>query len=271
MINLNSIYHLAIQASIDASNVIKKIYYSNIEVEIKEDGSPVTQADLMSSKVISDHLLSTGIPIMGEEREKSDFETRKKWESHWCVDPLDGTKMFILKNDEFAVNIAHVKGGSAIFGLIADPIKQRIIIGVKNNGVFTFDFEDANSPEKWNKISAQENRNQPVVVACSRSFGSKINGQKVFGYDETLTKEYGEFNYLKKGSALKFFELAEGRADVYVRLGPTMEWDIAAGQIIIEELGGRIESIEDGKRLIYNKESLFNPSFIVKTKAVLGE
>ncbi len=271
MRNLNSIYHLAIQASIDASHIIKEVYYSKINVVIKEDGSPVTQADLMSSKIISDHLSETGIPIMGEEREKSDFETRKKWESHWCVDPLDGTKMFILKNDEFAVNIAHVKDGSAIFGLIADPIKHRIIIGVKNKGVFTFDFEDANNPEKWNKISPNKNKNQPVIVACSRGFGEQRKGQKVFGYDEVLTKEYGEFCYLKMGSALKFFELAEGRADVYVRLGPTMEWDIAAGQIIIEELGGSIESIKDGKRLIYNKESLFNPPFIVKTKAVLGE
>ncbi|MBL1281321.1 MAG: 3'(2'),5'-bisphosphate nucleotidase CysQ [Fluviicola sp.] len=265
----NEIYHTAIAAAIDASAKIIAIYQQEVEITIKNDGSPVTQADLASSKIISSHLQSTGIPVMGEELKNKSFAERKGWESQWCVDPLDGTKMFILKNDEFAVNIAHVKDGIAIFGLIADPVKEKIIIGVKNGGVFTFSFSESTDQSKWKKILPCHQRNSPVVVACSRGFGSKSNGTKVFGYENELSEQYGELDYLKMGSALKFFELAEGRADIYIRLGPTMEWDIAAGQAIMEELGGTITSIEDGKTLVYNKESLFNPPFIAKTKAIL--
>lgn len=269
MDKLNTIYHTAIAASIEASAAIMDVYTSEIIVDIKKDGSPVTQADLLSSKIIAQHLLPTDIPIMGEEREKSDFETRSHWESHWCVDPLDGTKMFLLKNDEFAVNIAHVKNGKAIFGLIADPVKQKIIIGIKDQGVYTFSFSESTNWMKWKKLPSKSIHNNPIIIACSRGFGKKSNGQNVFGYENTLIEEFGDFNYLKMGSALKFFELAEGKADVYVRLGPTMEWDIAAGQIIIEELGGSIKSIETGESLKYNKESLFNPPFIVRTKAIM--
>ncbi len=269
MTSLNEIYHTAITASIAASKKILEIYQEKAEITIKNDGSPVTQADLASSNIIFSHLSKTGIPVMGEEREEQSFDIRKQWKSHWCVDPLDGTKMFILKNDEFAVNIAHVENGIAIFGLIADPVKKKIILGVKNEGVYTFAFADSAEISRWKKIESAKKTNNPIVVACSRGFGKKSNGQKVFGYQETLQNTYGNINFLKMGSALKFFELAEGRADIYVRLGPTMEWDIAAGQAIMEELSGSISAIETSETLKYNKESLFNPPFVAKTQAVL--
>ena len=265
---IEQIYHTAINASIEASAAILKIYDSAIEFDLKKDGSPVTKADLLSSQIIFNHLKDTMIPLMGEERVKQDYATRQKWNSHWCVDPLDGTKMFLQKNDEFAINIAHVKNGEAIFGLIADPVKSKIILGIKNKGVYIFNYTDADAEENWQKIKAPTQRNNPIIVACSRGFGTKSNGAKVFGYEEKIKEDFGEFNLLKKGSALKFFDLAEGKADMYVRLGPTMEWDIAAGQIILEELGGTIVSLENGERLTYNKESLFNPPFIAKTKVV---
>ena len=127
MIQLAKKYQLAIQASIDASRAIIDIYNSNIEVEIKTDGSPVTQADLKASEIISKYLSQTSIPIIGEERSKETFSVRSKWKENWCVDPLDGTKMFIEKNGEFAVNIAHIKNGKAVFGLIASPVRKKII------------------------------------------------------------------------------------------------------------------------------------------------
>ena len=269
MKNIFSIYRIAIAAAIEATDAILEAYNSEIVFDVKQDGSPVTKADLLSSNIIFKHLKETGIPVMGEEREKQDFSKRKKWDSHWCVDPLDGTKMFLLKNDEFAINIAHIQDEAAIFGLIANPVKKKIILALKENGVYVFNYADAKFPERWQKIDPPQKRNTPVIIACSRGFGKKSNGQKVFGYERELINKYGEFELLKMGSALKFFELAEGRADAYVRLGPTMEWDIAAGQIIMEELGGTITSLENGERLKYNKESLFNPPFIAKTKVAL--
>jgi len=128
---LNELYKPAILASIEASKIIMEVYNSSVEINIKADGSPVTQADLAASKIISSHLSSTGIPIMGEELKKKDFSVRSQWTKNWCVDPLDGTKMFIEKNDEFVVNIALVENNEAVFGLIASPVQERIILGGK--------------------------------------------------------------------------------------------------------------------------------------------
>ena len=264
MINFPEIYHLAIQASIQASEKIMDVYSGEINITIKSDGSPVTQADLLSSKIIASHLAPTKIPITGEERDEKKYSTRLLWDSHWCVDPLDGTKMFILKNDEFSVNIAHVKGSTPVFGLIASPVQRKIIVGGKGLGVYTFKFEEAEDLDQWKKIEAPSTRNSPIIVACSRLFREKNND-----FIEILKSEFGDVGFLKMGSALKFIELAEGNADIYVRFGPTMEWDIASGQAILEELSGKVSDIETQKPLVYNKESLFNPAFIAKTKAVL--
>ena len=264
MIQLSEKYRLAIQASIDASHAIMEVYNSTIEVEVKLDGSPVTQADLKSSKIIASYLSQTSIPIIGEERKAEEFAVRSNWEENWCVDPLDGTKMFIERNDEFAVNVALIRKGEAIFGLIANPVKEKIIISIKSQGVYTFGFNQFDKPSLWVKVSKKVTVNSPPVIACSRSF-AKTNNSAII----EIEKKYGSVEYLKMGSALKFFELAEGNADFYIRLGPTMEWDIAPGQAIIEELGGQIVNLSDGQSLQYNKESLFNPAFIVKTKATL--
>lgn len=264
MIQLAKKYHLAIQASIDASQAIIDIYNSNIEVEIKTDGSPVTQADLKASEIISKYLSQTSIPIIGEERSKETFSVRSKWKENWCVDPLDGTKMFIEKNGEFAVNIAHIKNGEAVFGLIASPVREKIILSLKGKGVYTFNFSQFNDPSAWHKVSERSTMNSPAVIACSRSY-SKINNPSIL----EIERKHGKVNFLKMGSSLKFFELADGNADFYIRLDPTMEWDIAPGQAIIEELGGEIVDLKNGEPLQYNKRSLFNPAFIVKTKATL--
>jgi len=264
MINFPKIYHTAIQASIMASEKIMDVYSGEINVTIKPDGSPVTQADLLSSEIIASHLAPTRIPITGEERDENNYSARLLWDSHWCVDPLDGTKMFILKNDEFSVNIAHVKGSIPVFGLIASPVQRKIIVGGKGLGVYTFNFEEAEHLNQWKKIEAPSARNSPIIVACSRLFREKNNS-----FIEILKSEFGDVNYLKMGSALKFIELAEGNADIYVRFGPTMEWDIASGQAILEELSGEVNDIETQRPLVYNKKTLFNPAFIAKTKAVL--
>lgn len=260
-----SIYTTALDAAVKASQAILEIYEGDFVAIQKEDGSPVTVADITASKIISDILQQTDLPILGEEQEHPDFEIRKKWKENWCVDPLDGTRMFLRRNDEFAVNIAHISDGKSIFGIIADPVKKRLLFGGMKTGVYTANFANYTDQNQWSKVDGKASLNNPLTVTCSRSY-THGNG---FKYMQQLEKKYSELNYIYRGSSLKFFDLAEGKADVYPRFAPTMEWDIAAGQAILESLGGSIVTVSENKPLYYNKESLFNPMFIAKTKPML--
>lgn len=259
------IYKKAIVASIEASKVIMDFYEKGFQSDYKMDGSPITEADLAASKIISDHLKHTNIPILGEEAEHQSYDIRKKWELNWCVDPLDGTKEFIKRNGEFAVNIALIKNNNSIFGIIACPIEKVVLFGGKGIGVYISEFDSIDETAKWIKIEKKVTTNKPLVIAISHS---KDSGACI-EFISKLKDKYSEIDYLKKGSALKFFDLAKGIADIYPRFAPTMEWDIAAGQAIIEELGGTVCSIDSGKKLQYNKEDLFNPHFIVLTNPMI--
>jgi 3'(2'), 5'-bisphosphate nucleotidase len=261
-----NIYLTAIKASIEASEVIMDIYKSDFKATMKKDGSPVTQADIAASKIIYNHLVKTNIPVLGEELEKDDFFTRSKWKENWCVDPLDGTRMFLMKNDEFSVNIAHVVGNSSVFGVIASPTENKVIFGGKKVGVYTSSFNSIDKPEYWKKVNSKNITNTPLTITCSRSFKHGSD----YKYMKEFEDAYGEMVYIRKGSALKFFDLAEGRADIYPRFAPTMEWDIAAGQAIVEALGGEILDVNSNKALTYNKEDLYNPFFIAKMKSIIS-
>lgn len=252
-------YEVAIRAAIAGSKAIMEIYEKDFDSERKEDGSPVTKADLASSNIINEYLEATGIPVTGEEIEKKPYFERKEWDRLWCVDPLDGTKEFIKRNGEFVVNIALIEHQKPIFGLIASPTKKQLIIGGKDVGAFQLNYEDAFFPENWRKLPDLNSViDTPVHVISSRSHYSG----NLLSLAETLTEEYGPIESAAMGSALKFFELVNGRADVYPRFAPTMEWDIAAGQAIFEAIGGKIVSIETGEPLVYNKRDLTNPYFI---------
>lgn len=257
-------YNAAIHASIAASEAIMQIYQNDFEEIIKSDGSPLTQADLASSNIIDTFLRPFGIPITGEETEKMQYEERATWTECWCVDPLDGTKEFIKKNGEFAVNIALIKDSKAHFGLIASPVRREIIVGSKETGVYIFSFDDAHDFSAWKKLSIPEKHNNPIVLIGSRSHhsGSMI---KII---ESLKSISSGIEFIQKGSALKFFDLAQGTADIYPRFAPTMEWDIAAGQAILEALGGSVVHAETGEALRYNKADLTNSYFIAKTAAL---
>lgn len=254
------------KAAVEASEAILKIYKEDFIAIQKDDGSPVTVADITASKIIEKHLLKTEIAILGEEQEHPDYEDRKDWPEFWCVDPLDGTRMFLKRNDEFSVNIAHLVKNKPVFGIIADPVKHRILFGGKKTGVFLCNFKNFDQPENWQEVRASSQLNNPVSVTCSRSYthGSGFN------YMQQLENKFGELHYIHRGSSLKFFDLAEGVADVYPRFAPTMEWDIASGQAILEALGGIIVTVNENQPLKYNKESLYNPMFIAKTKALLS-
>ena len=240
-----------------------EIYAIDFNSELKKDGSPVTEADLASSAIISEVLSITDIPILGEETEHQDYQIRKNWKLNWCVDPLDGTKEFIKRNGEFAVNIALIEKGCSIFGVIAWPEKKKVLIGGKNIGAYILDFQHLDEPEKWTKLHSKTTLNSPLKMISSRSHFSN----QTIEFLDLLKINYPNIEHIHKGSALKFFDLTDGQADIYPRFAPTMEWDIAAGQAILEALGGEITEYDSGNSLRYNKESLFNPHFIAKTKA----
>ena len=264
---IKEIYLTAIHAAIEASKEIMRIYIDVINLEYKEDGSPLTNADLASSKIIHEHLEPLGFPITSEETINTKYQERKEWASFWCVDPLDGTKEFVSKNGEFAVNIAFIEGAYPVFGLIASPVYEEILFGGKEMGVFACSFRDVNEPSKWKHIPEVEGVNHPLIIIGSRSHPSEL-GKK---YYEEMLQISRDVEYLSKGSSLKFFDLANGKADVYPRFAPTMEWDIAAGQAILEALGGEVIHAREGTRLRYNKEDLTNPFFIAKTKGFIAK
>ncbi|MEN9998029.1 MAG: hypothetical protein RI922_1019 [Bacteroidota bacterium] len=259
-------YFIALKASVKASEVIMDYYSQGFDIEIKADGSPVTQADLASSEIIETFLSQTSFPITSEEMEKIPFDIRKEWTDSWCVDPLDGTKEFVKKNGEFAVNIAHIQNNEPVFGLIASPVNQEIIFGGKAFGVFISSFDRISDPAKWTRIERKETLTKTLVIASSRTH----NSGPVLNYINQLKPHFSEINYLKKGSSLKFFDLAQGFADTYPRYAPTMEWDIAPGQAILEALGGTVHHAIEMEPLKYNKENLTNPYFIANTQAFIN-
>ncbi|NOQ75109.1 MAG: 3'(2'),5'-bisphosphate nucleotidase CysQ [Crocinitomix sp.] len=251
----------AVAAAIEASAAILEVYQAGFEVTIKADRSPVTLADKTSSRIICKHLESTGIQVMSEEEEASTYIERQKQEYIWIVDPMDGTKEFIAKNGEFCICIALVKNGKPIFGLIAAPIDQTILLGGNEMGAYYFDYETVdflNETYKVPKLSI----NPQKTIAHSRSHFSE-KGQRMI---DSITEKYGAPKFIKKGSALKFIDLVLGKADFYPRLAPTMEWDIAAGQAIYESVGGEVLDFTNFEPLEYNKENLYNPFFIAKNK-----
>ncbi len=264
--NISAKYITAIDAAIQASDIILNIYNEGFDVEVKTDGSPVTKADLASSKCILEILSKTGIPIMDEESVKEVYEVRKKWSNFWCVDPLDGTKEYVKRNGEFAVNIAYIEGSKPVFGVIASPVNQDLIFGGTEMGAFYATFKESANPNNWTKLEAAKEVNNPLVLISSRTHYSGIS----LNFVNSLKTKFGEISFLQKGSALKFFDIALNRADIYPRFAPTMEWDIAAGHAIVNGLGGEVLNANSGKPLFYNKQDLTNPHFVVRSKSLIN-
>ena len=242
--------------SIDAGEVILNYYNENVDVIYKDDESPLTKADLASHKIITDSIkkITPDIPILSEE-EFIDWKIRKKWKKYWLIDPLDGTKEFIKKNDEFTVNIALIENNRPILGVIYTPALNELFYSIKNFGSYKIlTKKKLNTLKEAKRISINKKKSNKIKVVGSRSHSNPI-------LDKWVNKNFNEFNILQKGSSLKFCLIAEGSADIYPRFGPTSEWDIAAGHIILEEAGGKLKSI-DNKEILYNeKENILNPEF----------
>lgn len=240
-----------IEISRKAGAEILTFYNDEIEVESKSDNSPLTKADMAAHNVIVKALkeLNSSIPIISEEGGIANFEERKKWEKYWLVDPLDGTKEFIKKNGEFTVNIALIHNNEPVLGVVYIPAKSIVYYGAHETGSFKI---EKNSKTQLKSVAP--NLDNPVTVVSSRSHGAD-------DLEEQLSK-YGVKIGEKKvaGSSLKFCLVAEGSADIYPRMGPTMEWDTAAGDAVFRFSG---QNSPRKSPLVYNKKNLKNPGFII--------
>lgn len=236
----------------EAGGAILDIYQQEFEVSIKDDDSPLTQADLASHRVIRDALgrLTPSIPLMSEESAAIPFAERSRWPEYWLVDPLDGTKEFINRNGEFTVNIALIRGHYPVLGVVHVPVRGLDYFGSREAGCFR--QEGDADPEA---ISVRIPSAEPPVVVGSRSHANPDMERRLAAI--------GPHEVVSMGSSLKFCLVAEGKADFYPRLGPTSEWDTAAAQAVVEAAGGAVVTL-DGKRLAYNhRESVLNPEFLV--------
>jgi 3'(2'), 5'-bisphosphate nucleotidase len=237
----------------DAGKAILEVYHSDFSVERKEDQSPLTLADKRANDIITGHLrTSSPYPILSEEGKTIPYAKRRDWEYFWLVDPLDGTKEFIKKKGDFTVNIALIHQGRPVLGVIYVPVTGVLYHAVKGEGAFK--IENGKS-ERLPLSSARS----VLTLVGSRSHVTK----ELEAYYQQMRDKYGELAIVSTGSSLKFCMVAEGQADVYPRLGPTMEWDTAAGQIIAEEAGAQVVEYETRTPLRYNKENLLNPFFLV--------
>lgn len=243
-----------------AGLAILEVYETDFEVMGKADDSPLTQADLAAHHVLVAGLaeLTPHIPVLSEEEKAPEFAVRQSWERYWIIDPLDGTKEFVNRNGEFTVNVALIDGHRAVLGVVGVPVQDRIFFGDVNAGVATLYANGKEHALQGRKVQSQIAQHSSVTAVASRSHG----GERLEAYLDAVAAEFGGLERKPMGSSLKLCTLAEGEADLYPRLGPTSEWDIAAADAVLAAAGGVVLTF-DGKPLQYNtKDSLLNPEFL---------
>lgn len=266
---------LAIRAALEAGAAIMEIYTdpnADFEIERKADNSPLTLADRRSNEVIMRHLSTWPYPVLSEEGKAIPTEERKEWKNLWVVDPLDGTKEFIKRNGEFTVNIAFVNEGKPETGVIYIPVREELYFADKASGAYKVEHITAlGTDETLESLQARAHRlpyvedasDDTFVIVASRSHLNAETEQ----YISQMEQKYSKVETVSCGSSLKLCLIAEGKADVYPRFAPTMEWDTAAGHAIVCASGGEVyQAGHPDTPLLYNKEDLLNPWFIAYPK-----
>ena len=250
--------HIARQAGEAILNIYHHSDFSQT-VEWKSDNSPLTVADKAAHNVIVNALKISypDIPILSEEGAQISYEIRKNWQRFWLIDPLDGTKEFIKKNGEFTVNIALIENGKPTVGVVFVPVKNWLFFAEEGKGAFKINENGEITTLQGCKESLEK---RPIHIVSSRSHLSEETAHFI--------AQYPNAECVSMGSSLKFMLVAEGEADIYPRFAPTMEWDTAAAHIIVAESGANICDYPDKKPLIYNKENLLNPHFLVVNNRV---
>jgi len=256
--------NIAIRAAIRAGEKITDIYSSvDFDIQLKEDLTPVTIADRNAHDEILRILEVSHLPVLSEEGFQSGFDERKKWKLFWLVDPLDGTKEFIKRNDEFTVNIALIRDNRPIAGVIYIPVTGELYTGIPGTGAFRLLNPEDNCTFHTMQLSGKKLPEKPksdeFVILVSRSHMN----QETESYIDELRKKHGSIQIARMGSSMKICRIAEGTANIYPKLGQTMEWDTAAGHAILKAAGKNIYLTDMKTELTYNKENLQNPHFIV--------
>ena len=245
-----------------AGEAILEIYASSdLGVEVKADESPLTAADLAAHHILADGLegLLEGVPVLSEEAAAPPFSERSQWQRYWIIDPLDGTKEFIKRSGEFTVNVALVENHAPVLGVVHVPVSSVTYTGLSGEGAYKIEGDQPGQSIAVRTMSGRGGADKPVTVVASRSHGAGA-------VDDLLTalaKDLGHTDTCNMGSSLKLCLVAEGSADIYPRLAPTMEWDTAAAQAVVEAAGGQVLNF-DLELLRYNeKDELLNPYFYV--------
>ncbi|WP_066357902.1 3'(2'),5'-bisphosphate nucleotidase CysQ [Aliarcobacter cryaerophilus] len=237
------------EIALKAGEAIMKIYNKDFSVDYKDDKSPLTEADLKSNEIICKNLqkLYPNIPIMSEENKQVSYDTRKDWEYYFCVDPIDGTKEFIKKNGEFTINIGLIYKNRPILGVVYSPALNEL-----------YWADGKNSYKNGEKLPLNVNQTpkEKLFVVASKSHLSPETQEFIDKLDSK------EIEQISKGSSLKLCMVAEGIADIYPRLAPTMEWDTAAADAVVRCAGKMIYQYENNKPMVYNKKDLLNPWFV---------
>jgi 3'(2'), 5'-bisphosphate nucleotidase len=271
--NYSELLKLAIKASIEAGQEILKIYNTEFTVEIKKDRTPVTNADKAASDSIIKNLAASQINVLSEEGVHFAFEQRKSWRQLWVVDPLDGTKEFVKRNGEFTVNIALIEDNKPVIGVIYSPVSRLLYFAAAESGSYKVSGHDVLLQLNNNELNVDRLidsskqlplQEQPPIytIVASRSHLSKEVSERI-----SINKyEHNKVDVINTGSSIKFCWIAEGLAHEYPRFGPTMEWDTAAGQCILEQCGGKVMDLHTNQPVKYNRENLCNNNFIAFCK-----
>ena len=240
-----------------AGEVILEVYAEgNLTPTLKSGGSPVTRADTLANGLIVEglHTLTPDLPVLSEECEAVPYRDRQRWGTYWLVDPLDGTKEFLNRNGEFTVNIALIEEGRGALGVVHAPALNLTYYAIRGEAAFRIRGSDGPV-----RISTATYSSGPLRIVTTRSHA-----------DESLNdflQSLGNHDRLPVGSSMKFCLVADSSAHLYPRLGPTMEWDTAAGQCIVEAAGGTVTDLQ-GHPIRYNKPSLLNPGFVASGRFV---
>jgi 3'(2'), 5'-bisphosphate nucleotidase len=275
----------AIRATVRAGLATLEVYGSELHVDYKQDRSPLTLADTRSHEIIAGHLKPTGVPVLSEEGKTIPTAERRRWQRLWVVDPLDGTKEFIKHLGEFTINIALVENERPTLGAIFVPVKNVLYFGRLEDGSYRLDDAQALTDlaragatgdahaaiaqlqARSARLPVDRGAHTPFVIVGSRSHATP----ELHAFVDRKRRELGAVTFVSAGSSLKYCLVAEGRADLYPRLAPTMEWDTAAGQVIAEAAGATVTRHDTGAPLTYNKEELLNPWHVVTRKVTSNE
>lgn len=260
-------------AAVRAGAAIMKVYKNrdDYDISIKSDRTPITVADRLAHETIKDYLGQTRIPILSEEGREMGYQERRNWELFLLVDPLDGTVEFIKGNNEFTVNIALMENNVCAGAVVYVPFFEKMYVAWRGEGAYLKEhvkpvpdsaYSYRHIVEQQRRLPLEEARHDGFRVAVSRSHQTPETAEHI----RALRQTHPDLVLVEQGSSYKFCLLAEGAVDYYVRTSPTYEWDTAAGELILEEAGGRTRSLPDDKPFSYNKSDLHNPWFVCRSR-----